>query len=473
MKREGHIYEQMAQWENIVEAEKVSTRRKARNIGVRRHVANRWRNLTEIQRLVLDGKMYTAEYQHEKRISGQDKERDIAKLRFHPSHIEHQLLTMAGTPRVDRTLIRHTYASRKGYGQIACARSIRKVVLRYRGQERWYAQGDIRKYYHSIQHTLIRSDMERLFKDKRYVDAFMEPFTRFAPDGVGIPLGIRPSQITGNLILTGFDHYMTEVVHAADYRRYLDDFMFTGATKGEVRRKIRMAEAYLQKRSFSLHEPKVRRLSEGLDMMGYVFYPARDGMWWRRKDKRRWLKRRAHVHNPKRLRELDDAAWGMLKWGNNHGRRMWEKKTGREIKMGVKYKNSGIQRTERVDSNGVPFMDEPRMSMQPLLGKPVEIDRWLKGVCTSQGPGRYALRVLFMGDWYKLIVNAVEIKNFLDDMEKNGVTRLKTVFVDTGSLHYAVDENQTEILEVNGRRVIEHEGKVLFEDNKEEVEFNN
>ena len=78
-----------------------------------------------------------------------------------------------------------------------------------------------------------------------------------------------------------------------------------------------------------------------------------------------------------------------------------------------------------------------------------------------------------MGDWYKLIVNAVEIKNFLDDMEKNGVTRLKTVFVDTGSLHYAVDENQTEILEVNGRRVIEHEGKVLFEDNKEEVEFNN
>lgn len=473
MKRSGHIYEQMGVWENIVEAEKVSTRRKARNTGVRMHAANRWKNLTEIQQLVLEGRMYTSHYQHEKRISGQDKERDIAKLKFHPSHIEHQLLTMAGTERVDRNLIRHTYASRKGYGQIACALSIRKVVLGYRGQERWYAQGDICKYYHSIRHELIRHDMEHLFKDKRYVDAFMEPFTRFAPEGVGIPLGIRPSQITGNLVLCAFDHYMTEQVHAADYHRYLDDFMFTGKSKGEVRRKIRMAAAYLEKRCFKLHEPKVRRLSEGLDMMGFVFYPTRDGMWWRRKDKRRWLKRRAGVRNPKRQRELDDAAWGMLKWGNSHGRRMWEKRTGRKIDMGVKYRNSGIQRTERRDSNGVPFMDEPRMSMQPLLGKTVEIDRWLKGVNTSQGPGRYALRVLFLGSWYKLIINAVDIKNFLDDMDKNGVTRLRTVFVDKGSLHYSVDEDQTDILEVNGRKVFEHNGEVLYEDTKEKVVFNN
>jgi len=32
MKRAGHIYEQMADWSNIVEAEKISTRRKSRKI---------------------------------------------------------------------------------------------------------------------------------------------------------------------------------------------------------------------------------------------------------------------------------------------------------------------------------------------------------------------------------------------------------------------------------------------------------
>ena len=103
MKRTGYVYEQMAVWENIVEAEKVSTRRKMRNPGVLRHVGNRWNNLVEIQHMVLEGRMRTDEYQHEKRISGQDKLRDIAKLHFHPSHIEHQLLTMAGDRRIART----------------------------------------------------------------------------------------------------------------------------------------------------------------------------------------------------------------------------------------------------------------------------------------------------------------------------------------------------------------------------------
>ena len=99
MKRVGHIYEQMAVWENIVEAEKVSTKRKTSNFGVKQHIKRRWQNLIEIQQMVLNHRMKTSEYRHERLISGQDKMRDIAKLHFHPSHIEHQLLTLAA----DRT----------------------------------------------------------------------------------------------------------------------------------------------------------------------------------------------------------------------------------------------------------------------------------------------------------------------------------------------------------------------------------
>lgn len=227
MKRAGYIYEQMAQWENIVEAENVATKRKNRNPGVQRHIKSRFKNLCEIQQMVLEGRMRTDEYMHEQRISGQNKLRDISKVYFHPSHIEHQLLTMAADRRVDRSLIRHTYASRKGYGQIACALSIKKNLRKYRGQERWYAQGD----------------------------------------------------------------------------------------------------------------------------------------------------------------------------------------------------------------------------------------------------GRYALRVHFMGDTYKLIVNAAEIKTFLADMTRNKVTRFKTVFIDRGSMRYGIDEEKTDILEVNGRTVIEENGDVVFEDTKEIVSF--
>ncbi len=467
----------MAQWENIVKAEKTATRRKNRNLGVMRHVENRWNNLIEIQQMVLEHRMRTDEYMHEQRVSGQDKLRDIAKLHFHPSHIEHQLITMAGERRIDKSLIRHTYASRKGYGQIACALRIKKNIRKYRGSVRWYGQGDICKYYDNISHCLIRNGLERIFKDKEYIDAFLEPFERFSPNGKRVPLGIRPSQSVGNLVLSPFDHFMTEEVKAEDFVRYLDDFFFTGATKGEVKRKMKRAKKFLNDRGFELHEPKIHRISEGLDMMGFVYYGVKNDMWRRKSDKKHWLVNRSKVSNPKRIRELDDAAFGMVKWGNTHCKRLWCSITGREIKrkkMGVSYKKAGIKRTERKDANGVPFIDEPKIGMIMLVtsGQTVEVDKWLTGIRTTHGDDRYALRVLFSGQWYKLIVNAVEIKCFFDDMTKNNVTRLRTAFCDKGSNKYGIVEDKTEILEIGGRKVEEKDGKVVFSDTKEEVMFN-
>jgi len=480
MKRVGHIYEKMADWDTIKEAEKISTKRKMLNCGVKRHIEHRIRNLVYIQQKILDGTMRTSEYTHEQRVSGQDKMRDIAKLKFHPSHIQHQLLTMVANERIDKSLIRHTYASRKGYGQIACALHIKDVLRKYRGQVRWYAQGDICKYYDSIPHDDLRNNLEHLFKDEKFVNAFMEPFEVFSEDGRSIPLGIRPSQTAGNAELSPFDHHMLEKVKAIDYTRYLDDFFFTGATKGEVKRKMKQAEKFLNEHGFTLHVPKIHRVSEGVDMMGYVFYGEKDDMWWRRKNKRRWLKRRSKVTNPKRLRELDDAAWGALKWGNRSCKKLWETKTGRVQKkeqrrrdMAIKLSNSKMVRTERVDKNGVPYLDEPLVSMSMILDNLIECDKWVKNFQTSQGTGRYALRIKYLDKWYKLIVNAIDIKNLISDFEKAGVTRFRTKFIDKGGKRYSFDEECTEIIEVHGRVVAEKDGICIFADDGSEVVFDN
>jgi len=102
MKRVGYLYERMALWDNIREAETVATKRKSKNFGVIRHAGNRWHNLIEIQEMILQNRMKTSNYSHEKRISGQNKLRDIAKLHFHPSHIQHQLLTIVAAGRIDK-----------------------------------------------------------------------------------------------------------------------------------------------------------------------------------------------------------------------------------------------------------------------------------------------------------------------------------------------------------------------------------
>ena len=477
MKRVGYIYEQMAVWENIVEAEKVSTKRKAANFGVKRHKETRWQNLCEIQQHVLNRTMRTGEYKHEMRVSGQDKMRDIAKLHFHPSHIQHQLLTLVAERRIDRALIRHTYASRKGYGQTAAALQIRNYLRKHRNNELWYAQGDICKYYDNIPHKLLRQNLESLFKDKEFVDAFLEPFERFSDTGKSIPLGIRPSQQAGNICLMKFDRYATECVKCEGYVRYLDDFVFFGYSKGEVKRKMKQLKSFVEQCGFKLHEPKIHRVREGLDMLGFVYYNTRNDMFWRKSDKRRWLKRRSGVTNKRRLRELDDAAWGMLKWGNSHCKRLFHKKTGERrtfAKMGVSFKKSGIHSSPRVDSKGVPFIEAPKASMTMICGKPIIVLDVVKGITTSHGGGRYALKILFMGDEYKFIANASAIKTFCDDMEKNHVTKFKTVFYDRGGMKYDVDFDKTEILEIDGRAIEEsEEGKIIFSDTKEEVQINN
>lgn len=478
MKRVGHVYEQMAVWENIVEAENVSTKRKCRNFGVKRHMAERWKNLCEIQCNVLSHNMHTGEYKHEMRVSGQDKLRDIAKLHFHPSHIQHQLLTLMADRRIDKALIRHTYASRKGYGQTAAALRIKQYLREHLGEGLWYAQGDIRKYYENIPHALLRQHFERLFKDREFIDVFIEPFEKFGDTGRGIPLGIRPSQLAGNVCLMGLDRFATEELKCSGYTRYLDDFVFFGKTKGEVKRKMKRIEKYLSDIGFAIHVPKIHRVSEGLDMLGYVYDGTRNDMFWRKSDKRRWLKRRARLTNRRRIREVDDAAWGMLKWGNRHCKRLFVIKTGRQGKkyqkyMGVSFNRSGIQRTQRKDAYGNPYIEAPKATMDMIGGKPVEVRQVVRGIKTANGENRYALRIFFMGGEYKFIANASAIKTFCDDMTANHVTKYRTVFFDRGGRKYDVDVEQTEILEVDGRAVEETaDGKVIFTDTNEEVTFN-
>lgn len=472
MKRVGYIYDKMADWDTIVTAEAVSTRRKLKNFGVRKHMQHRWRNLAEIQQMILGHKMKTGEYRHEQRVSGQDKLRDISKLHFHPSHIEHQLLVLASEERVDKALIRHTYASRHGFGQVKAALRIRDYLRRHRGKPLWYAQCDIVKYYDNIPHQLIRDKLTRMVKDKAFIDAFMEPFSAFRADGKGIPLGIRPSQQAGNIALMSLDRFATEELKCGGYTRYLDDFVFFGRTKGEVKWRTKRISRFLVNLGFDLHPPKIHRVSTGLDTLGYIYYGTRNDMFWRKSDKRRWLSRRHHVTNKRRMDELDSAAWGMLVHGNKHCKRLFTIKTGKitnRKNMPVNLRRSGIRRTERTDANGVPFIEAPQISMQVLLGEAVEVTDYLEGVRTSQGEDRWVLKVLYNGRWFKVYINSIRIKPILADMKRNNVTKFRTVFVDLGNKHYAMDEEQTEIMEINHKTVTEENGVIIYEETKEEI----
>lgn len=460
-KRQGYIYDQMWQWDTLKEADRVSTRRK-KNYGVKKHKKQWIKDLVEVQTIIHDRKMRTDEYKHMEVNNGK-KRRKISKLNFYPNHLEHQALVLVSHNRIERTLISHTYASRIGYGQIAGALQVKKWLREESDECLWYAQGDICKYYANITHVLLRNNLEHLFKDKEFVDAYMEPFERFTISGKGIPLGIRPSQDSGNIALMRFDRHMKEVAKAHLYLRYLDDFVIFGRTKGEVKRKMKMAEAYLKDLGFNLHEPKIRPISEGLDFLGYVFYEDGD-MYWRKSNKVRWLKRSSKVTNKRRLHEIDAAAWGMIKWGNKHCKRLYKMETG------IDMSELGIELPKKTDNMGMRIIDAPKITASVVLNSELEVVDWVKNVETSYGTGRYALEVVFYGKHHKLIVNTSKIKQLIDGFALANVTSFTGKFKDEGGNHFYFDN--VRITGIDKRPIGRNdEGKLIFTDKNEPVDM--
>lgn len=463
-KREGYIYDKTSDWGVLKEAEQASTKRK-RNRGVERYAKHFVKDLVAIQHMIEDRTIHTGDYDHMQIVSGQDKVRDISKLKFYPSHIWHQALVLASEGRIDKALIRDTYASRKGYGQVKAALRIKEWITRDPDGTRFFAQFDIVKYYDNIPHSLLRTNLEHLFKDEEFVDAYMEPFEKYSDTGKSIPLGIRPSQSAGNVVLMTLDRYAKEALKIRYYLRYLDDFVIFGHTKGEVKRNARKLERMVEALGFTLHPIRIAPLSEGLDMLGWVSYGKSRLMYWRKADKRRWLRRRARATNKRRLKELDDSAYGMIKWGNDDCKKLYKKMTGIDLSR------MRIKRTERKDKDGNVYIDAKPITAGMVMDSPITVKQVVHNITTSKGPGRMALRIDFMGKEYKLIVNAAPIKDKIADYERYHITKFEAVMVDKGGNKYDLDEKRIKVLEIDGRPIDEIDGTIVYADTKEKVPY--
>lgn len=460
MKREGYTYDKTYEWDNLKRAEASATKGKTKRHYVKKHIDARIKNLCEIQQGLIDGTIRTSGYKHMQVVSGQNKMRDISKLDFHPNHIYHQSLVVAGEERAERNLIFDTYASREEKGQIAGALRVKQWLIEHPDETIWYGQGDIKKFYDSISHEVLRDTLNSIYKDRRYVEAMMEPIEKFGKKG--IPLGIRPSQVIGNLILSEFDHWAKEQMGMKFYIRYMDDYVVLCKTKGEVKKFMTKASEKLNSMEFETHVPKIHRVENGLSFLGYNIFPGGE-LFWRRRNKASWLKRRSHVTNKKRLREIDSAAWGMLKHGNKHCKRLYTKMTGVNIKKFGINQEMGI-----TGRDGKKFFDAPRISASVILNDLIDVLDWQKDVNTSHGSGRWVLLIRFHEKEYRIIINSMRIKNFIEKLEEKEITSFRTMMIDrSGNKHYDFDFDRTSILSVKGKNINEVNGKIVYEDNNE------
>lgn len=226
-------------YNNILYADEKARKGKLHSYGVKHHDRNRERNLHKLQDALTNLTYKTSEYSlftiHE------PKERLIYRLPYFPDRIAHHTLMNYLEPIWEKIFIAHTYACRKNKGIHKAAQDIKKVLRKDVVNTQYCLKLDIKKFYPSIDHEILKSIVRRKIKDTKVLK-LLDEIIDSAP---GVPIGNYLSQYFANLYLAYFDHWIKECKKIKYYFRYADDIVIFSKNKESLHTLIKDIIEYL------------------------------------------------------------------------------------------------------------------------------------------------------------------------------------------------------------------------------------
>ena len=269
MKRYGNLYNKVWDLDNIREAHKNSRKGKAHYHEVKMVEANPEFYFKQIQDMLRRKTYQTSEYTMFIK-NDKDKEREIYKLPYFPDRIVHHCIMQVVEPIWMKTFIRDTYASMKSRGIHDGVKRIQKALRESPEDTKYALQIDIKKFYPSIDHTILKQIIRKKIKDKDIlwiIDEIIDSNSN------GVPIGNYLSQFFGNLYLSDIDHWIKEDLGIKHYYRYCDDLVILGDNKEELHAirkqlKVKVEDVKLKIK----YNWKVYPVNIGIDFLGYKFF---------------------------------------------------------------------------------------------------------------------------------------------------------------------------------------------------------
>lgn len=311
MKRYGNLWDTVCSLENIALAHDAAKKGKRHYREVRMVESEREKYFLEIRRLLVEKQYvnspYTIMMKHDC-----GKIREIWKLPYYPDRIIQHAVVRVLEPVWERTLIRDTYASLQGRGVHDGVKRI-QTALADKAGTRYCLKMDVKKFYQSIDHGILKQVFRKKIKDKDVL-WLLDHVVDSAP---GVPIGNYSSQWFANLYLSGFDHWMKEVQGVRYYFRYCDDLVVLGADKAVLHRLRVRCEAYLSgELSLTLKNnwQVFPVASRGIDFLGYRFFGSHTLV------RKRIVKNFKRKHRQKKEASMD-AYKGWFAWADTYNLR--------------------------------------------------------------------------------------------------------------------------------------------------------
>lgn len=289
MKRVGNLFEKIIEMDNIILADKIARKGKKSRYGIALHDRHRESNLLLLKFQLETGGYSTSPYNVFNLVTDFGKERTIYRLPYFPDRIAHHAIMNVLEPYFVNSFIRDTYSCIKNRGIHDGVKRVRKALADKSGTK-YCLKMDIKKFYPSVDHDILKSILRRKFKDPRLLSLFDE----IIESTPGLPIGNYLSQYFSNFYLNYLDHWLKEEKRVQYYFRYADDMVILSPDKKELHALRKEISQYLEnnlklklKENWQVFPVK----SRGIDFLGYVFY--HDHIMLRKRIKKRFARKMA------------------------------------------------------------------------------------------------------------------------------------------------------------------------------------
>jgi retron-type reverse transcriptase len=286
MKRYGNLWDGMISFENLLRAAEKARRGKRFRPPAARFFFHLERELWRLHEELVAKTYRPGPYRTFKIYEA--KKRQISAAPFR-DRVVHHALTGILEPIFERSFIHDSYACRKGKGTHAAVDRCQEFVRRFR----YVLKADVRKYFPSIDHAILKGLVARKIKDPhvlwlvgKIIDHSnpQDPVLMWFPgDDLftpterrrGLPLGNQTSQFLANVYLDPLDHFVTDHL-GLSYVRYVDDFLVFANDKRRLHEVKGEIEHFLETLRLQIHRHKsvVFPCHLGIRFLGFRVFPT-------------------------------------------------------------------------------------------------------------------------------------------------------------------------------------------------------
>ena len=301
MKRVGYLYEKVIDINNcrraILDASKGKRRRKL----VRKILADIYFYAEDLSSR-LQNLDFTTPYRTKHIKDGlSGKERDILVPAWYPDQCAHHAIVRILAPIISKSSYCWSCANMPGKGIDKASKCIERGTKRDKKNSKYCAKADVKKFYPSVDHGVLRAMLAHKIKDKRFLE-LLDVIIDSCEDG--LPIGNYTSPWLAELYLQGLDVFILNHEATKRYCRYADDIVILGTNKKKLHKLVDGIKEYLAtirlrlKENWQVFKVQNHYIGRRIDFIGKCF-----GIGFTTIRKRRSL---AFIRQSRRIKSLQE-----------------------------------------------------------------------------------------------------------------------------------------------------------------------